>query len=261
LASSKVDAFSKVKGTKLGIFVSKESITYCWSFLSAALCASGRASVSGCWSLWPLELSVMVTVFICLLPFLFACLEFFASLAEAHTFRLIVSTEFKWQPEVFCNCSLRISMMQLLRMMTPLPCPLGIWGFGIVRSCSISIISSFCLVSQPIVSRSTASATGCCIIPCNTFSYAVDLIGYSYMSLSTFSAAFVFSREWSERLFRWFMIANGLILPFLAFQTYFPSLIWSASLCSIMFPGSTILLAIFFKRKVDRDKNANLNKE
>jgi len=57
LASSMVDAFSKVKVTRLGIFVSKASMIYCWSFLSAAVCASGSASVSGCWSLWRARLS------------------------------------------------------------------------------------------------------------------------------------------------------------------------------------------------------------
>lgn len=78
LASSMVVAFSKVSVTRLGILVSRESMMYCWSFLSAGVRASGRDNVSGVWSLWPRELSVMVTVFICLLPFGF--LEFFACL-------------------------------------------------------------------------------------------------------------------------------------------------------------------------------------
>jgi hypothetical protein len=80
LASSMVDAFSKVKFTRLGIFVSKASMTYCWSFLSAAAWASGSARVSGCWSLWPRELSVMVTVFIPYAPvpfWLFGVFRFF----------------------------------------------------------------------------------------------------------------------------------------------------------------------------------------
>ena len=84
LASSMVEALSNVKVTKLGILVSSASMIYCWSFRSAAVRASGSASVSGFWSLVPRELSDMVTVFIVLLPFLFVC-EFFASLVEAHT--------------------------------------------------------------------------------------------------------------------------------------------------------------------------------
>lgn len=75
--------FSKVRVIRLGILVSSASIMYCWSFLSAAVGASGKVRVRGVWSLWPRELSVMVTVFICLLPFRF--LEFFASLSEART--------------------------------------------------------------------------------------------------------------------------------------------------------------------------------
>ena len=68
---------------------------------------------------------------------------------------------FKWQFEVFCKGNLRISMMQFLRIIRPLPEPLGISMFGVVLSCSMRIMSVSCLVSQPIVSRSIASAVGC----------------------------------------------------------------------------------------------------
>ena len=79
-----VVVFWKVKVTRLGILVSNASIMYCWSFLSAAVSASGKVRVNGFCNFVPRELSVMVTVFTWLLPsYLF--LEFFASLAEAHT--------------------------------------------------------------------------------------------------------------------------------------------------------------------------------
>jgi hypothetical protein len=84
-----------------------------------------------------------------------------------------------------------------------------------------------------------------------------DLLGYSYMRLATFSSAFVFSKNGLEKAIKWFMIANGLILPFLVFQTYIHPLIWLASLWAITFPGSAILLAIFFKRKDHRQQNSS----
>lgn len=87
-------------------------------------------------------------------------------------------------------------------------------------------------------------------VPFDSFLYAVDILGYSFMSLSTLFAAMVFTGDGLERTVRRFMIANGLILPFLVFQMYFHPLIWIASLWAITFPGATISLWILFKRKV-----------
>ena len=115
---------------------------------------------------------------------------------------------------------------------------------------SLNYFVQLTVVAPRIASGDTSGISVLLFTPYNTFSYAMDLIGYSYMSLATFASAFVFSKIGSERFIRWFMIANGLILPFLAFQTYLNFLIWPASLWAITFSGSTILLAIFFKRKM-----------
>ena len=45
------------------------------------------------------------------------------------------------------------------------------------------------------------------------------------------------------------MIANGLLIPFLALQIYFNPLIWVASLWGITFPGASISLAALFRRQ------------
>lgn len=87
-------------------------------------------------------------------------------------------------------------------------------------------------------------------VPFDSFLYAVDILGYSFMSLATLFAAWVFTGSGIERVIRRFMIANGFILPFLIFQMYYHPLIWVASLWAITFPGSTISLWIFFKRKI-----------
>lgn len=52
-----------------------------------------------------------------------------------------------------------------------------------------------------------------------------------------------------EKVARWFLIANGLIVPFIALQTYYHPMIWVASLWGITLPGSTIALAVLFRRK------------
>ena len=86
-------------------------------------------------------------------------------------------------------------------------------------------------------------------VPFDSFLYSVDILGYSFMSLATLFAAFVFTGRGLERTVRWFMIANGLILPFLALQIYYNPLIWIAALWAITFPGSTIALALLFRQE------------
>jgi len=86
--------------------------------------------------------------------------------------------------------------------------------------------------------------------PFDSFLYSVDILGYSFMSLSTLFGAFVFTEPGVERTAQRFMIANGLILPFIALQNYYHPLIWVAALWAITFPGATISLAVLFKRSV-----------
>jgi hypothetical protein len=47
--------------------------------------------------------------------------------------------------------------------------------------------------------------------PFDSFVYSVDLLEYSFMSLSTLFAAFVFTGPGLERTVRWFLIVNGII--------------------------------------------------
>lgn len=84
----------------------------------------------------------------------------------------------------------------------------------------------------------------------NSFTYSVDLLGYSFMSLSTLFAAYVFMGPGLEKTIRWFLIANGLIMPFIALQTFYHPLIWGGSLWAVTFPGATISLAVLFRRKL-----------
>lgn len=86
--------------------------------------------------------------------------------------------------------------------------------------------------------------------PFDSFIYSVDILGYSFMCLSTLFGAFVFSGSGLSRIIRYFMIANGVLIPFLAFQIYYHPLIWPASLWAITFPGVTISLTKLFRRNV-----------
>lgn len=84
--------------------------------------------------------------------------------------------------------------------------------------------------------------------PFDSFLYAVDILGYSFMSLATLFAARVFTGGGVERAARVFLTANGLLLPFIALQMYVHWLIWIAALWAVTFPGSTWSLAILFRR-------------
>jgi len=85
-------------------------------------------------------------------------------------------------------------------------------------------------------------------IPFDSFLYAVDILGYSFMSLATLLSANVFSGKGIEGKAKFWLIANGLLLPFLALQMFFHPLIWIASLWAITFPAATGSLAILFHR-------------
>ncbi|HSG64116.1 MAG TPA: hypothetical protein VLD39_03915 [Gammaproteobacteria bacterium] len=84
--------------------------------------------------------------------------------------------------------------------------------------------------------------------PFDSFLYAVDLYGYSLMSLATLFAAPVFRNRGVERWARRALIANGCLIPFLALQMYYPPLIWGGSLWAVTFPAATSLLAVCFSR-------------
>src|SRR6185437_10363955 len=76
-------------------------------------------------------------------------------------------------------------------------------------------------------------------VPFDSFLYSVDILGYSFMCVSTLFAAMVFDGKGLERVVRWFLIANGVLLPFIALQMYVHWLIWIAALWAVTFPGST----------------------
>jgi hypothetical protein len=85
--------------------------------------------------------------------------------------------------------------------------------------------------------------------PFDSFLYAVDMLGYSLMSLSTLFAAAAFRGPGLERWIRRALVANGCLIPFLALQMYYPPLIWGGSLWAITFPAAAWLLAVHFRRR------------
>jgi hypothetical protein len=85
-------------------------------------------------------------------------------------------------------------------------------------------------------------------VPFNSFLYAVDILGYSFMSVATFFAGMVFTGGGLQRIVRFFLLANGFLLPFIALQMYVHPLIYIAALWAVTFPGATWSLALLFRQ-------------
>jgi hypothetical protein len=83
------------------------------------------------------------------------------------------------------------------------------------------------------------------------FATGVDLPGYTTMSLSTLLAAFVFTPGGAHRWTRRWLLANGLLAPFLLGQLAWPALIWVGALWLITFPAAMIGLAGAFAGRGD----------
>lgn len=113
---------------------------------------------------------------------------------------------------------------------------------------SIVYFVQLTLVAPRIAQGRVAGIESFLFVPFDSFLYAVDILGYSFMSLATLFAARVFTGTGLERVVRIWLTANGLLLPFLALQMYFHPLIWIASLWAVTFPASTWSLAILFHR-------------
>ncbi len=113
---------------------------------------------------------------------------------------------------------------------------------------SINYFVQLTLVAPRLAAGRVAGIEPFLFMPFDSFLYAVDILGYSFMSVATLFAAGVFTGGGLERVARWFLIANGLLLPFIALQMYVHWLIWIAALWAVTFPGATWSLAILFRR-------------
>jgi len=77
-----------------------------------------------------------------------------------------------------------------------------------------------------------------------TFLMAVDCLGYFFMSLSTFFAAFAFIKnKWLYRGLLW----NGALMPVLILAYFYPEFYYLGAVWMITFPLAMINAAKFFK--------------
>lgn len=86
----------------------------------------------------------------------------------------------------------------------------------------------------------------------HSFFWTLDALGYICMGLSTLFAALVFNKGGAQKWLRRFLLANGMIIPLIAFAYFYPHFsTWILLIGSpwiITAPGSILLLAIFFRK-------------
>jgi hypothetical protein len=123
-------------------------------------------------------------------------------------------------------------------------------SFAIVYATLISLVYfvQLTLVAPRIAAGDIHDIELLLFVPYRSFLFAVDLLGYSMMSVSTLFGAFALPAIHAARPARLFMILNGALLPFLAFQMFFPGLITLAALRSVTFPVAVICLAAMFRQ-------------
>jgi hypothetical protein len=81
-----------------------------------------------------------------------------------------------------------------------------------------------------------------------TFMFAIDILGYAFMSLATLFAAPVFEGRGLERWIRWALIVNGCLALPIALQILYQPLWNVAGLWVVTFPASMLMLAVWFQR-------------
>ena len=156
-------------------------------------------------------------------------------------------------PSLFLGSSFLVLMVAVHRAA---PAERRIWShlavvFATMYAVLISVVYyvQLTLVAPRLAEGRTQGIEPFLFVPFDSFLYAVDILGYSFMSVATLFAARVFAGAGLDRVVRWFLTANGLLLPFLALQMYWHPLIWVASLWAVTFPGATWALAVWFRRR------------
>jgi len=164
-------------------------------------------------------------------------------------------------PSLFLGSSFLVLVVSIHRSAPP---DSKIWShsavaFATAYTVLISLVYfvQLTLVAPRLARAQTEGIEMFLFVPFDSFLYAVDMLGYCFMSVATLFAARVFTGGGLSRVVRVLLTANGSLLPFLALQMYFHSLIWVASLWGITFPASMWALAVFFRNATPATSTTN----
>jgi hypothetical protein len=116
----------------------------------------------------------------------------------------------------------------------------------------------------PKTIRGEADAIRVIVFTEHSFFWSLAALAYICMGLSTLFASFVFNNSGLERWLKWTLFANALLTPVVAlvyfYRDFSSNLIMLAFPWGITAPASIILLAIFFKGKMNNVASSSSHK-
>ncbi len=135
------------------------------------------------------------------------------------------------------------------------PRPLQVWSLGalalaILYAADVSLIYvvqlGAVIPGELRGHRALAAFAACCGqgMPAT----AIDLLGYTYMSIATALLAPAFQGAGLRRGLRWTLVVNGALAPVLIGQLAWPELIWVGAIWMATFPAAMVLLALALRR-------------
>lgn len=123
-------------------------------------------------------------------------------------------------------------------------------SFAIMYATLVSMVyfMQLTLVAPRLAADDMAGIEFLRFVPYRSFLFAVDLLGYSFMSVATLLASFALPRASASGVARVLLFVNGLLLPFIGLQMYYPQMIWIAALWGLTFPAASAAVCVMFFR-------------
>jgi hypothetical protein len=151
-------------------------------------------------------------------------------------------------PSLFLAPAFLVTMICLhytadrLKIWTAIAC-----AFGLVYCCFATMVyftELTVVIPQQLKGRTEKIEV--LIFDRKTFLMAIDCLGYFFMSLSTFFAAFAFKHNKNKWLYRG-LLFNGALMPVLVLAFFYPALYYVGAIWMISFPLAMINAALYFK--------------
>ena len=170
---------------------------------------------------------------------------------------------FPWDDILIYGFSLCIAipfMLALLALHHTVPPQKKIWSHAaLLLAILYAVYACFVYVVQlgavlPKMIRGEADHIQVLVMAEHSFFWSLDALTYICMGLSTLFAAFAVSGNPSTKWLHIFFLANALLTPVVALVYFYPhfsiALLLLATPWCITVPGSMLLLARFFRRKL-----------
>ena len=108
-------------------------------------------------------------------------------------------------------------------------------------------------VAIPHMIRGQTEDIAVLIFEHGSFLFAIDVLGDGFQSLATLFVAFAFTDETLQHWIRYLFIVNGILVFPILLQIYWPELVYIAGLWTITFVVPVILLAVLFKKALQKN--------